>query len=78
MSEEFTPFVFIDPANRPYRVQEWGGKGNLWLFYWNDATQDWVSLRPVRLDELDEMRSMKISDEWAEAYDIAREAAGHL
>jgi len=47
----FNDFVYIDDANRPYRVKLWGDdEKTLWLFYWH-PDKTWVSLRPIRKDE---------------------------
>ncbi len=38
-------FIFLDDRNKPFRVRNWGDKGEPWLFYWNKGTESWVSFR---------------------------------
>lgn len=43
--------VFLDSYNRPFMVMDWGKDGDPWLFYWHKDNH-WVSLRPLKPDEL--------------------------
>ena len=48
---EVNDFVFLDDANRPYRVKLWGNsEKDLWIFYWH-PDRKWVSLRPIQKTE---------------------------
>lgn len=42
-------FVFLDMANKPYRIAMWGNEA--WLFYWH-PDKKWVSLRPITQSEV--------------------------
>ena len=38
-------FIFMDDAQRVYRVCMWGG--NPWLFIWQHHNRQWMSVRKV-------------------------------
>ena len=59
-------FVFLDTRNRPFRVKKWSD--GLWLFYWHRANNNWVSLRPIRDDEIKGMEARKLTNEQAALY----------
>lgn len=57
-------FVFLDVARRPYLCRLWDG--NPWLFYRHKSA--WLSLRPLKWEEIPEMESLKLSDEERQSY----------
>jgi len=59
-------FVFLDIARRPYLCRLWDG--NPWLFCWHRTTSEWVSVRPLKWEEIPEMESQKLSDEEQQSY----------
>ena len=70
MSEKID-FVFLDAANRPYRVTHWGSTEDreLWLFYWHDSSGRWVSLWLVEASDLPRLRAERVLPQWqAELY----------
>lgn len=64
-SSSLLDFVFLDDANRPYRVKLYGGEP--WLFYWHPDGK-WVTLRQVTQSEIWQWHARRLPDEQAELY----------
>lgn len=60
-------FVFLDRMDRPFKVQMWGE--DAWVFYWNEGSQNWVSLRKLDPVDLPYFEQSKLPPEQAALYD---------
>lgn len=58
-------FVFLDDAQRPYRVMDWEDK--TWIFYWHPDGK-WVSLRKATFPEVICLAEKALPQEQAQLY----------
>lgn len=60
-------FVFIDDCSNPYRVRE--SSDGHWMYYYNEGSKSWVSLRKVTIEERQQMFDLALPQDKANLYE---------
>ena len=60
-------FVFLDDRPWPYLVRQMSD-GDWWLCYWADSAKNFVTMRKLTTDEVDQFRPMALPQDQADRY----------
>ncbi len=60
-------FVFLDDSRWPYLLRE-EDDGEWWLYYWQNGTKSWTTVRPADKEWVDSLRDRALPPEQAALY----------